>query len=160
MKACSPHFHGCPLSVILHAQGLDVFLWWYKIRCRAVKQNDKMNWKSHSSLTTSLHLSDWHSGFPLRPPPKCPLTWKNPCCISRVGHCLTSSHQETLAVTAYCSLMFGPRPPTHGKIQEAQYLGGQNGKKYRSLMRMQETWVRHEQHPDYCEQHTIWAISA
>jgi len=38
----------------------------------------------------------------------------------------------------YCSLMFDPRPPTHGQILEAQYLGGQSGKKYRCLMRIKK----------------------
>ncbi|CAM9860755.1 unnamed protein product [Bubo scandiacus] len=40
----------------------------------------------------------------------------------------------------YCSLMFDPRPPTQGKIQEAQYLGGQNGKgTYKNQLERQRT---------------------
>lgn len=52
--------------------------------------------------------------------------------------------------------MFDPRPPTHIKIQEAQYLGGRNGKKYKSHTNAAENAgdvSQHEQDPDYCEQH-------
>lgn len=64
---------GAQLLSSFNTQGLAVSFWWYKRGCRTVKQKNKMNWKAHSSLTTSLHFSDT---FCLLPSPllKCTLT--------------------------------------------------------------------------------------